>query len=98
RRIYQGRRDALAEALGRELGGVLSFAPPSGGMALWARVDPTVDPDAWAEQALSKGVAFYPGRRFAFGGRKRPLVRLGFAALDEAELGEAVKRMAAALG
>src|SRR5262249_52253572 len=55
RRIYQGRRDALAEALGRELGTVISFAPPAGGMALWARVDPSVDPDAWAERALSKG-------------------------------------------
>jgi GntR family transcriptional regulator / MocR family aminotransferase len=98
KRIYEGRRDALAEALRRDLGGVLSFTLPAGGMALWARVDPSVDPDAWADRALAKGVAFYPGRRFSFDGRRRPFVRLGFAALDEEELGEAVKRMAAALG
>jgi GntR family transcriptional regulator/MocR family aminotransferase len=97
RRIYEGRRDALAEAIREHLGDTLSFELPSGGMALWARVDAEVDPDAWSERALAKKVAFYPGRRFAFDGRKRPFVRLGFAALDDDELREAVKRMAAAL-
>jgi len=97
RRIYAARRDALSEALGKHLGGVLAFAPPVGGMALWARVDDAVDVDAWAARALARGVAFYPGRRFAFDGRRRPFVRLGFAALTEKELAEAVKGMAAAL-
>jgi len=97
RRIYAARRDALAEALRRELGAAISFVPPAGGMALWARVDGDVDVDAWAERALARGVAFYPGRRFAFDGRRRPFARLGFAALSEDELGEAVRRMAAAL-
>ncbi len=98
RRVYQARRGVLAEALGRRLGSVLSFPLPAGGMALWARVDEAVDVDAWAERALEKGVAFFPGRRFAFDGRRRPFVRLGFAALGEEELEEAVRRMAAALG
>jgi GntR family transcriptional regulator / MocR family aminotransferase len=97
RRIYAARRDALSEALRKHLGGVLAFAPPVGGMALWARVDGAVDVDAWAARALARGVAFYPGRRFAFDGRRRPFVRLGFAALTEKELGEAVQKMAAAL-
>jgi GntR family transcriptional regulator / MocR family aminotransferase len=66
-------------------------------MALWARTAPGIDVDAWAERALAGGVAFYPGRRFAFDGRRRPFVRLGFAAIDERELREAVRRMAAAL-
>ena len=97
RRIYETRRDALAEALRERLGDALSFEPPTGGMALWARVASGIDVDAWAERALARGVAFYPGKRFAFDGRRRPFVRLGFAALDEKELREAVKRMAAAL-
>ena len=66
-------------------------------MALWARVDPRLDVDAWAERALAKGVAIYPGRRFAFDGRSRPYVRLGFASLNERELREAVRRMASAM-
>ncbi len=66
-------------------------------MALWARAADGIDVDAWSARAMEHGVAFYPGRRFAFDGRKRPFLRLGFAALDEKELREAVRRMAAAL-
>lgn len=95
RRLYRARRDALVEALGRELGGVVEAAPPPGGMAIWARA--AVDVDAWAERALAAGVSLQTGRRFAFDGRSRPYLRLGFAALDEAELGEAVRRMRRAL-
>jgi GntR family transcriptional regulator/MocR family aminotransferase len=97
RRIYEARRDTLAEALRGELGEALSFEVPAGGMALWAQVAEGIDVDAWSARALEKGVGFYPGRRFAFDGRRRPFTRLGFAALDEKELGEAVRRMAAAL-
>ncbi|WP_437601178.1 hypothetical protein [Sorangium sp. So ce590] len=32
------------------------------------------------------------GRRFAFDGKERPFLRLGFAALDEREIREAVER------
>ena len=39
-------------------------------------------------------MAFRPARYFAFDGRSRPFVRLGFAALDERELIEAVKLLA----
>ncbi|MFO0756141.1 MAG: PLP-dependent aminotransferase family protein [Byssovorax sp.] len=97
RRAYHTRRDALAEALGRELGEALSFHVPVGGMALWARVAPSIDVDAWAERGLAEGVAFATGKRFAFDGRRHPFVRLGFATLGERELREAVKRMARAL-
>ncbi len=97
RRIYQTRRDTLAQALTARLDGVVSFAMPAGGMALWARVSPSVDVDAWAERSRAAGVAFYPARRFSFDRKSRPFARLGFAALTEPELREAVKRMASAL-
>ena len=67
-------------------------------MALWVRVRMRVDVDAWARRALDRGVSFYTGRRYAFDGRPRPFVRLGFAWLDERELAEAVRRMASAVG
>ena len=88
----------MAEALSKELGAALSFTPPVGGMALWARVAPEIDVDAWAERASEHRVAFATARRFAFDGRRRPFVRLGFAALTERELREAVRRMKLALG
>lgn len=97
RRIYKARRDVLVDALRARLGGALEFDVPAGGMALWARVGGGIDADAWAERGLTRKVAFSPGRRYAFDGKKLPFVRLGFAALDESELREAVARMAAAL-
>jgi GntR family transcriptional regulator/MocR family aminotransferase len=97
RRAYQSRRDVMAEALGKELGAALSFTLPVGGMALWAKAAPEIDVDAWAERALEQRVAFATAKRFAFDGRRRGFVRLGFASLSEREIREAVRRMAAAL-
>jgi GntR family transcriptional regulator/MocR family aminotransferase len=97
RRIYQVRRDALCQALQAELSSALRFEAPQGGISLWAQMDPAVDVDSWSERALARGVAFYPARRFAFDGRSRPAARLGFAALNEREIAEAVRRMKGAL-
>jgi GntR family transcriptional regulator/MocR family aminotransferase len=95
RRLYRARRDALAEALTARLGDAIDFRVPTGGMALWARVRPPLDPAAWAERALAAGVAFQPGCRFTFDGATSLHARFGFAALDERELAEAVRRLAA---
>jgi len=97
RRVYEGRRDAMAGALTKELGAALSFTLPVGGMALWARAAPEIDVDAWAERALEQRVGFATAKRFAFDGRRRPFLRLGFASLNEREIREAVRRMARAL-
>ncbi|MGH7720771.1 MAG: PLP-dependent aminotransferase family protein, partial [Gemmatimonadaceae bacterium] len=89
RRVYLGRRDALVGALRAQLDDALTFSVPSGGMAVWARATPGIDVDAWAARAAAKGVVFETGKHFALDGRSKPYVRLGFAALSEASLGEA---------
>jgi GntR family transcriptional regulator/MocR family aminotransferase len=94
---YRGRRDVLCAALAGQLGEVLEVTPPTGGLALWARVRGRIDLDGWAARAMEGGVAFRPGRLFAFDGQPVPALRMGFAAYGEAELEEAVRRMAAAL-
>ncbi|WP_243304825.1 PLP-dependent aminotransferase family protein [Geothrix oryzisoli] len=97
RRIYQTRREALAGALRRHLGGAAAFDLPAGGMSLWLRVDPSIDVEAWAVSARKGGVGITTGRAFDFLGRPRPHLRLAFSALDERELEEAVRRLARAL-
>lgn len=92
RREYRRRRDFLMSALRRRFGEALGFRPPSGGMALWVKVA-GADADAFAARALDLGVVFHPGRTYAFDGRRRPFVRLAFAALSEPELAEAVRRL-----
>lgn len=97
RKVYRARRDALAEALVAELGGVVEFQVPAGGMALWAHTADGIDAEVWAERAASAGAVVQTARRFAFDKRARPALRLGFAALSERELREGVRRLAAAL-
>lgn len=94
RREYRSRREALCEALARDLPD-LRFTSPPGGMAVWARA-PGVDTAAWAARARTHGVVFQPGARFALQGGAREHARLGFAACTPRELAEAVRRMAAA--
>jgi GntR family transcriptional regulator/MocR family aminotransferase len=97
RRVYRTRRDALAASLRSRLAGAIDFDLPAGGMAIWVRVAGEIDIDAWAIRGREIGVDFHPARTFAFDGRSRPFARLGYAALNEEELDEAVTRMAASL-
>ncbi|WNG52857.1 PLP-dependent aminotransferase family protein [Archangium minus] len=96
RREYLTRRDALAEALHEALGGSVDFEVPAGGLALWARVDESLDVGAWAERAASHGVHVTPGHAFALEGRGPAAFRLGFASLTPQELREGVRRLALA--
>ena len=95
RRVYQSRRDALAEGLA-EAFPQARFTVPSGGMSLWVRWNEDVSAERWAARAHAFGVGFYPGGLFAFDGRPRePAARLGFSSLSEKELREALARLAA---
>jgi GntR family transcriptional regulator / MocR family aminotransferase len=97
KRVYAERRARLAALLERELGSALTFRLPSGGTAIWARIDPGIPVDAWTERARAGGLVLQPARSFAFDGKSRPFLRLGFAQHDEKEVREAVRRMALAL-
>jgi GntR family transcriptional regulator / MocR family aminotransferase len=96
RGVYLSRRDALVEALRKELDGALDFTVPAGGMTLWARCAPGLDSAAWAERSREAGVWVSHGGQYTFDGQPFPAVRLGFAGLKETELREAVRRMARA--
>jgi GntR family transcriptional regulator/MocR family aminotransferase len=95
RRVYEGRRAAFLALLERHLGGALTYRAPAGGMALWARAAERVDVDAWADRTAARGVLLQTARQFRFDGAPAPAMRLGFASLDERELTEAVRRLAA---
>ncbi|HEX4354809.1 MAG TPA: PLP-dependent aminotransferase family protein [Polyangiales bacterium] len=93
RRVYQARRDRCATLLEQHFGAALQFQRPNGGMALWARVDRAVDTERWVELAEREGVLIQGGRQFRLDESETPYVRLGYAALDERELAEAVRRL-----
>jgi GntR family transcriptional regulator / MocR family aminotransferase len=97
RRVYANRREILANSLRRTFGERVEFTLAGGGMALWVHLRMAVDFDAWARRGVERGVSWYTGRRYTFDGRPIPFARFSFAWLNERELPEAVKRMAAAL-
>jgi len=97
RRIYAARRDALAAALRRHLGGAVDFQVPGGGMAWWVRAGEGIEVAAWAQTSEREGVLFCDSRQYDFFHREQPFLRLGFTYHDESELEEAVRRMARAL-
>ncbi len=94
---YRKRRDALCESLHRHLGDRLRFTVPQGGLALWAEVAEGIDVDRWAARALEGGVAFRPGRAFAFDGGSVQGLRIGFSNYSEPVLEDVASRMAVAL-
>jgi GntR family transcriptional regulator/MocR family aminotransferase len=95
RRIYQARRDCLAEELNRAFGQAVSFTLPAGGLALWLRLDPIVSAEAWAERASAVGLTVMPGVHFALDAVRAPQAfRIGYASLDEASLRRAVGLLA----
>ena len=94
-RHYEARRTCLAEALRTGLGASASFAVPQGGLALWVNFAPGTRLAPAALAARKIGVT--PGLAFATNGHRTNGARLGFGSMNEAELREAVSRLAAAL-
>src|SRR5262245_7328042 len=97
KRVYRERRDRLAALLESSLGGAVSFTVPAGGIGLWVRAAPDIDVDEWVPAATRRGAAFLTGRAFTIDRHPLPFIRLGYACLNDEELGQAVSRMAAAL-
>jgi GntR family transcriptional regulator / MocR family aminotransferase len=66
-------------------------------MALWVRFGFSIDFDVWARRSIDHGVSWYTGRRYTFDGQPTPFARFSFAWLNERELPDAIRRMAAAI-
>ncbi len=97
KRVYAERRERLAAMLTSRFAGALSFKLPSGGTAIWTRVAPDVSVDAWVSHAEELGLVLQGARQFAFDGKTRPFLRIGFAQHEEREAREAIRRMEVAL-
>lgn len=88
RGIYQRRRDHLARLLREQLGEFTTFRVPDGGMAIWTTFHRCVDLPRTRERAHLRGLSFSDGSQY--GPRARNGTRLGFASMNEEEIGKAV--------
>lgn len=88
RGVYQKRRDVLARLLTAELGELVNFKVPDGGMAIWTNFHEDIDLAAASARAHHRGLSFSSGAAY---GPDWNATRLGFASSTETELREAVR-------
>ena len=101
RAVYAERAQAMGDALRAELGAVVDFVQPQGGLFVWARLTGAggalADGNLLAQRAIAKGVAFVPGTPFFCADPDPATLRLSFATADVAKIREGVARLAQAL-
>ncbi len=81
-KIYHQRRDHFCGLLKSELGHVIEFSKPTGGLAVWARFDPAYPLPQLALKSQEKGLWISDG---LFYSPHRNATRLGFASVNETE-------------
>jgi 2-aminoadipate transaminase len=94
RLLLRARRDAMLEALERELAGRARWSRPEGGYFLWLELPDGTDATELLGRASEAGVTFVPG--VDFGGEPNS-ARLAFSFASPAEIDEGVSRLAGAL-
>ncbi|HSB39135.1 MAG TPA: PLP-dependent aminotransferase family protein [Gaiellaceae bacterium] len=91
RGLLRARRDAMLEALERDLTGRARWNRPEGGYFLWLELPEGVDASELLGRAREGGVTFVPGADF---GGSPASARLAFSFVSPAEVDEGVQRLA----
>lgn len=97
RRALTVRRDALVEAVRRELPQASVHRVPDGGLHLWVRLPDGTDDMALATRAATEGLLVSPGTPYFAGEPPAPYLRLTYGGADQATLRAGVTRLAALL-
>ncbi|GAB3652218.1 aminotransferase-like domain-containing protein [Ramlibacter alkalitolerans] len=98
RALYKSQRDAMLEALEREMRGLdLQWNAPAGGMFLWARLPAGTDAAALLPRAVERGVAFVPGAAFYADAADPRTLRLSFVTATREQIATGIAALAATL-
>ncbi len=98
RRLYRRRRALLLEELRRCLSGGLEVSVPDGGLHLLVRLPPGLDDLELARRGEDRGLGLTPLSKFCLRARLDKALLLGFAALDDEEIRDGVRRLCQLLG
>jgi GntR family transcriptional regulator, regulator for abcA and norABC len=88
------RRDQIVESLHKNLGNLVHFNIPNGGIHLWCKIKREVNDTQLLEMSIKKGVIYVPGSIL---GSDKGYVRFTFAREKEEAIHEGIKRFADAL-
>jgi len=97
RELYLPRREALLEALDREMPGLAGYERPSGGGHIWLTLEQARDDEQLYRAALAGGVSYTPGPAMLVQTPRATHLRLSFTALTPEQLREGVRRLARAI-
>ena len=97
RQRYQERRDALVDALRRELGDKLNVIVPEAGMHLVVLLPSGMSAQAVAQRAAASGLHILPISHFSLRSLSRDGLVLGFASASPQELRAGIQTLALAL-
>lgn len=96
RQLYGSRRAVLVDALTDYLGDRVRFSPVAAGLHVMLYADEGVDEGRLVRDAAASGVRVYAGAPFHLEHPAPPSILLGFSGLNEADIVEGVRRLAAA--
>ena len=85
-KTYRERRDFACELLKMQLGDVIDFKIPDGGMAIWAKFDEKISLEKLSEKVGKKGLYLSNGLAYS----NLNACRMGFASMNLREIEEAV--------
>ncbi len=91
--LYRRRRDTLLDALAADFPADATWSHPAGGLFVWATLPDGLDTTDLLAKALSRNVAFVPGRAAYLDGRGGTSMRLNFSGVGEQDLHEGVRRI-----
>ena len=89
-KIYKQRRNLFCQILKSDFVEDIEFTTPEGGLAVWATFDPKFDLTKMSEAALKKGLYIDNGNFYKNETFNTNSMRMGFAALTEKEIVEAL--------
>ncbi|WP_197432986.1 hypothetical protein [Janthinobacterium sp. B9-8] len=95
-RIYESRRNIIAEEVKALMGESVSFDLPSGGLALWLKINLPLDMQRLQSDASRQGVKVLLGS-FAADGQAIQALRLGYGSLEPEEIKLGIQRLARAM-
>lgn len=77
-RVVKEKRDTINAALQRELGGLVDWSRPKGGLFTWVRLPDGIDNAAIAAAAKERNILYATGKAFDAAERDVPFLRLAF--------------------
>lgn len=95
--VYRERRDAMLEALEKEMPDGVRFTHPAGGLFLWVELPEGVSARTLLDECLRHNVAFVPGGAFFPNGGHEETLRLNYSNMPVDRIREGIRRLASAL-